>query len=201
MRNTTENCFVRSTSSCNTSENYCSCQRLHETNRKTTHNIRSNILAESITFLHLCVLLLLCLSSTLAAPQSSCILCDKEDLRSREQPTISDSYEEFTFDHQVTRQDAIQALRKYNETLGGAQNSCNSMQCTATVMKYCLGLQFLNDHCWCELQHREEGLPYVPHICYVGEKVYKPSVGSCFFFEEVKECCCASALVRECKCD
>ncbi|XP_064541131.1 uncharacterized protein LOC135430394 [Drosophila montana] len=176
-----------STSICNTSDNCSSCQRLH----KIKGNVVSNICAENSTFLRL-LLLTLCLSSILAAPQTSCILCNKEDLRAKE-PTISDSYEEFTFDHQVSRQDAIQALRKFNET----QNSCNSMKCTPTVLNYCLGPQFLNDHCWCELQHREEGLPYVPHICYVGEKVYKPSVGSCFFFEEVKECCCASALVSE----
>ncbi|ALC45107.1 CG5910 [Drosophila busckii] len=148
------------------------------------------------TFLRLCCLLLLLLGLTLAAPQSSCILCDKEDLRPRE-PTISNSYEEFTFDHQVSRQEAIAALKKFNDC--NTQIACNSRKCSADVIRYCLGSQFINDHCWCELQHREEGLPYVPHICYVGEKVYKPSIGSCYQFEEIKECCCASALAKECK--
>ncbi|KAM8707788.1 hypothetical protein ACLKA7_014855 [Drosophila subpalustris] len=179
-----------------TSDDCSSCQRL-----RIGHNLRSHNCASSSTFPHSCLLLLLLLwlgfSSTLAAPQISCILCNKDDLLAKG-PIISDSYEELTFDHQVTRQDAIQALRKYNET-HPTQNSCNTMKCTPTVMKYCVGPQFLNDHCWCEMQHRDEGLPYVPHVCYVGEKVYKPSVGSCFFFEEVKECCCAPILVRECK--
>ncbi|XP_030571184.1 uncharacterized protein LOC115770166 [Drosophila novamexicana] len=199
MRNTAGNsfeCSAWSTSNCNTSDRCSSCQRSHKTKANIGHILVSNICTENSTFLRLLLLLTLCLSSTLAAPQTSCILCNKEDLRAKE-PTISDSYEEFTFDHQVSRQDAIQALRKFNETHGGTQNACNSMKCTQTVLNYCLGPQFLNDHCWCELQHREEGLPYVPHICYVGEKVYKPSVGSCFFFEEVKECCCAAALVSE----
>ncbi|XP_034482055.1 uncharacterized protein LOC117787597 isoform X2 [Drosophila innubila] len=178
---------------CNmTSDDFSSCQRL-----RIGHKLRSNYCALSSTFPHLCLLLLLGLSLCLAAPKSSCILCNKEDLIAAG-PIISDSYEEKTFDHQVTRQEAIQALRKYNET-HPTQNSCKSIKCTATVVKYCTGPQFLNDHCWCEMQHRDEGLPYVPHVCYVGEKVYKPSVGSCFFFEEVKECCCAPILVKECK--
>lgn len=46
-----------------------------------------------------------------------------------------------------------------------------------------------------------EGVPYVPHICYVGEKVYSSSLGSCFTFERIKNCCCAPVLVKECKCD
>ncbi|XP_068149525.1 uncharacterized protein [Drosophila tropicalis] len=147
------------------------------------------------TFLYLLLLLLSCISLTLAAPQTSCILCDKDDLQAKD-PLNSETYEEFTFDHQVSRQEAILALRKFNET-HGPKNACNSMKCTPDVLKYCLGPQFINDHCWCELQHRDEGLPYVPHICYAGEKVYTSSVGSCFHFEEVKECCCASALAKE----
>lgn len=46
-----------------------------------------------------------------------------------------------------------------------------------------------------------EGVPYVPHICYVGEKVYSSSLGSCFTFERIKNCCCAPVLVKECKYD
>ncbi|XP_062131250.1 uncharacterized protein LOC133842235 isoform X1 [Drosophila sulfurigaster albostrigata] len=186
MSNTREN-----HNECNMTNADCSsCQRL-----QSVRNKRSNNFAISLTFPQLLLLLLLSLSSILAAPQTSCIMCNKEDLQPRE-PTISASYEEFTFDHQVKRQDAIQALRAYNET-HETQNSCNTKMCTTQVVRYCLSPQFLNDHCWCEMQHSEEGVPYVPHVCYVGEKVYAPSLGSCFTFQEIKECCCAPVLVKE----
>lgn len=111
------------------------------------------------------------------------------------------SYEEFIFEHQVTRQDAIEALQKLNQSFfdGPSGSTCKSITCTKNVMKYCLGPQFINDHCWCEQGHTNEGLPFIPHICYVGEKQYKASVGSCFFYEEVKECCCAPSLAKRWK--
>ncbi|XP_075161194.1 uncharacterized protein LOC142234021 [Haematobia irritans] len=146
-----------------------------------------------------CVILLFHISTlptALAAPQS-CILCDKNDLKAKDP---QGSYEEFLFEHQVTRQDAINALKQLNESFyDGLQSdsSCNAVRCTEKVSKYCLGPQFINDHCWCEFGHSTEGLPFVPHMCYVGEKVYKPSVGSCFLYEEVKECCCSALLARE----
>ncbi|XP_059218550.1 uncharacterized protein LOC106091114 isoform X3 [Stomoxys calcitrans] len=133
---------------------------------------------------------------TMAAPQS-CILCDKNDLKSKDPQT---NYEEFLFEHQVTRLDAINALKKLNESFYDglqADSSCNAVRCTEKVSKYCLGPQFINDHCWCEFGHSTEGLPFVPHMCYVGEKVYKPSIGSCFLYEEVKDCCCSALLARE----
>ena len=34
-----------------------------------------------------------------------------------------------------------------------SDSSCNAVRCTDKVMKYCLGPQFINDHCWCELGH------------------------------------------------
>lgn len=92
----------------------CSCQRLHLRNVKHTHSA-SAANCSAFSALSLCLCLCLCLSLSMAAPQTSCILCNKEDLRARE-PTISGSYEEFTFDHQVSREEAIQALRKYNES-------------------------------------------------------------------------------------
>ncbi|XP_015044060.2 uncharacterized protein [Drosophila pseudoobscura] len=149
----------------------------------------------SATILLQLLLTILSVSSVLAAPQTSCIMCDKEDIRPRV-PPYSDSYEEFTFDHQVSQHDAMEALRKFNETLG-LKNACNTIKCDPNVLKYCLGNQFINDHCWCELQHREEGLPFVPHICYADEKVHRPSIGSCFLFDEVKECCCAPAWAKK----
>ncbi|XP_055923438.1 uncharacterized protein LOC129953918 [Eupeodes corollae] len=111
------------------------------------------------------------------------------------------SYEEFIFEHQVTRQDAIDSLLKLNQSFfdGPSGSTCKSITCTENVMKYCLGPQFINDHCWCEQGHANEGLPFIPHICYVGEKQYQASVGSCFFYEEVKECCCAPALAKRWK--
>lgn len=111
------------------------------------------------------------------------------------------SYEEFIFEHQVTQQDAIEALKKINQSFfdGPSGSTCKSITCTKNVMKYCLGPQFLNDHCWCEQGHANEGLPFIPHTCYVGEKQYQASVGSCFFYEEVKECCCAPSLAKRWK--
>ncbi|XP_037929504.1 uncharacterized protein LOC119663991, partial [Teleopsis dalmanni] len=86
-----------------------------------------------------------------AAPQS-CILCDKKDLEAKD-PGGS-NFEEFRFEHQVTRQDAISALKMFNNSFDHG-SSCKSVSCTKTVMKYCLGAQFINDHCWCELGHTE----------------------------------------------
>ncbi|KAH8305838.1 hypothetical protein KR059_012229, partial [Drosophila kikkawai] len=147
------------------------------------------------SFLLACTVAILCLGSVLAAPQTSCIMCNKEDLRPRV-PPYSDSYTEWTFDHQVSQQSAMESLQKFNES-HAQNNACNSIKCPPNVMKYCLGTQFINDHCWCEMQHREEGLPYVPHTCFLDEKVHTPSVGSCFVFAEVKECCCAGTWVKK----
>ncbi|EDW18743.1 uncharacterized protein LOC6582566 [Drosophila mojavensis] len=135
------------------------------------------------TFLSLCLLLMFSRCSSL-------------DELGNKASGISESYEELKFDHEVSEQDAEQALRKLNATRAGIQNSCNSMDC-GQYLDYCWTPQFEKDHCWCELQHREEGLPYKAHKCFVEEKIYKPSVGSCYFFEEVKECCCVSAFLRE----
>ncbi|KAH8410795.1 hypothetical protein KR222_008479, partial [Zaprionus bogoriensis] len=183
------------------SDDCCSCQRLP---LRSDARARAGNSAKSCTFRQRCLLLSLSLYFCLclglrpsaAAPQTSCIQCTEQDLRARE-PTLDSSYEEFTFDHQVSRKEAIEALRKYNETHDSRYNACHSIECTPSIAKYCLGSQFIKDHCWCENQHGEEGVPYVPHICYVGEKVYAASVGSCFFFERVKECCCAPVLVKE----
>ncbi|KAL9909512.1 uncharacterized protein ACN427_004641 isoform 2-T15 [Glossina fuscipes fuscipes] len=146
------------------------------------------------TFLSLVCLLMMHNAS--AEPQG-CILCEKSDLKGKDPQT---NYEEFRFEHQVTRQDAINALRRLNDSFyEGPEvgNSCNAVRCTSKLMKYCLSSQFINDHCLCELGHNLEGLPYVPHICYVGEKAYTASVGSCFIYEEVKDCCCAPALATQ----
>lgn len=97
----------------------CSCQRLHLRNVKHTHSA-SAFNCSALSTLSLCLCLCLCFILSMAAPQTSCILCNKEDLRARE-PTISGSYEEFTFDHQVSREEAIQALRKYNESKAHSQ--------------------------------------------------------------------------------
>ncbi|XP_067648155.1 uncharacterized protein [Eurosta solidaginis] len=148
-------------------------------------------------FLVLVTLYLLCFShligSSSAAPQS-CVLCDINDIK--DQASNAHAYEEYHFEHQVTRMDAITALKMFNVSDYNEPSGC-AMSCSDKVMKYCLGQQFINDHCWCELGHTEEGLPFVPHICYVGDKLYKATVGSCYFYEQVKECCCAPALVKQ----
>ncbi|XP_044250402.1 uncharacterized protein [Drosophila takahashii] len=147
------------------------------------------------SFLAMGIVLTICLGSALGAPQSSCIMCDKEDLRPRI-PPYSDSYEEYTFDHQVTQQSAMESIQKFNGTRG-QNNACSSIKCPPNTPKYCLGSQFINDHCWCELQHREEGLPYVPHVCFADQKVHTASVDSCFTFVQVKECCCAEIWLKK----
>lgn len=71
-----------------------------------------------IFLLYTTLLLLLfqhCLLGIYAAPQS-CILCDINDLKANEKSSHSSSYEEFLFEHQVTRQDAIMALRLLNDS-------------------------------------------------------------------------------------
>ncbi|KAI8117219.1 hypothetical protein CVS40_10824 [Lucilia cuprina] len=163
----------------------------HVLHSLSSYNCRSSFLT-----VFLMGYLLLVQHYAIAAPQS-CILCDKNDLQAKDPQT---NYEEFLFEHQVTRQDAINALRQLNDSFyegTSTDSSCNGVRCTEKVMKYCLGPQFINDHCWCEVGHSTEGLPFVPHICYVGEKIYKTSVGSCFFYEEVKDCCCSSLLAKE----
>lgn len=32
---------------------------------------------------------------------------------------------------------------------------CKAIPCNQSIMKYCLGPQFINDHCWCEQGHEE----------------------------------------------
>uniref|UniRef100_A0A0A1XNK6 CCC domain-containing protein n=1 Tax=Zeugodacus cucurbitae TaxID=28588 RepID=A0A0A1XNK6_ZEUCU len=166
-------------------------QQLHTNNKIKRQLTRSPSLV-------LLTLLLLWFShligSSCAAPQS-CVLCDINDVKDKT-PNAQAAYEEYHFEHQVSRQDAITALKIFNVSTYGEPSGC-TISCSDKVMKYCLGQQFINDHCWCELGHTEEGLPFVPHICYVGEKLYKATVGSCYFYEQVKECCCAPVLAKQ----
>ncbi|XP_055372933.1 uncharacterized protein LOC129606578 isoform X2 [Condylostylus longicornis] len=84
---------------------------------------------------------------------------------------------------------------------GPTDPGCKAFDCEKH-MKYCLGTYFLNDHCFCEQSHTNEGLPFVPHSCYVGEDNQagtKPSIGSCFRFAEIKECCCLRPLAQRWK--
>ncbi|KAH8300426.1 hypothetical protein KR018_004945, partial [Drosophila ironensis] len=175
----------------------CQCPRLQGSpdgspDRRPISGVRWRYQPKVTAFL---LLLLLGLDSVLAAPQTTCINCDKEDTRARS-PPHSDGYQEFIFDHQVSKHQAREALRKLNET-HRPHNACSSLTCNSTIEHYCFGPQFINDHCWCELQHREEGLPYVHHICYADEKAHTPSIGSCFVFDEIKECCCAVAFYKK----
>ncbi|XP_053953373.1 uncharacterized protein LOC128860125 isoform X2 [Anastrepha ludens] len=174
---------------------------IHTTSRSHTRHPHTNIntkrcLTRSPSLVLLSLLLLWfshLIGSSCAAPQS-CVLCDINDFNDRASNTHT--YEEYHFEHQVTRQEAITALKTFNVSNYGEPSGC-AVSCSEKVMKYCLGPQFINDHCWCELGHTEEGLPFVPHICYVGEKHYKATVGSCYFYEQVKECCCAPVLVKQ----
>ncbi|XP_044317536.1 uncharacterized protein LOC108037885 [Drosophila rhopaloa] len=177
----------------------CQCPRLQPSPRRSTDkplypkvSLRYQP-AVIPSFLAVGIVLAISLGSVLGAPQSSCIMCDKEDLRPRV-PPFSDSYEEFTFDHQVSQLSAMESLQKINETKGQS-NACSSYKCPPT--NYCLGTKFISDHCWCELQHREEGLPYVPHVCFADQKVHTPYVDSCFEFAAVKECCCAEIWIKK----
>ncbi|XP_017098101.2 uncharacterized protein [Drosophila bipectinata] len=172
------------------------CQRLQgSTHRATDKTSGPGVCLRYQPVATVFLLLLLCLAPVLGAPQTSCIRCDKEDFRTRA-PHHGEEFVERIVDHQVSKFQAREALRKLNET-HRQNNACSSINCTATIENYCFGHQFLNDHCWCEMQHREEGLPYVNHICYADEKVHKPSIGSCFVFAEVKECCCAKAFYNK----
>lgn len=67
-----------------------------------------------------CVLLLHATTTTMAAPQS-CILCDKNDINAKDPQR---NYEEFLFEHQVTRQDAINALKQLNESFYDGKFFC-----------------------------------------------------------------------------
>ncbi|XP_023166732.1 uncharacterized protein LOC111596659 [Drosophila hydei] len=165
-----------------TAEKSSDCIISHKSSdkRSSCHTLANGSKA---TFLWLCLLLMFGHSSSLEE------LTDKESV-------ISESYEELKFDHEVSELDAEQALRKLNATRAVTQSSCDSIDCTQ-VGNYCWTPQFEKDHCWCELQHREEGLPYKAHKCFVDEKIYKPTTGSCYFFEEVKECCCVPAFLKE----
>ncbi|XP_030375554.1 uncharacterized protein LOC115624842 isoform X2 [Scaptodrosophila lebanonensis] len=134
----------------------CACQRLSlneaHLGEAFSYTHTSSTFLSPCLVLHALLLLLLALSSTLAAPQS-CTTCDKNELQTQ---ASENSVEKFRFDHQVTRQDAINALRIFNETYAAQlTSSCNSIKCTDTVYKYCLGQKFINDHCWCEMQHTE----------------------------------------------
>ncbi|XP_016955966.1 uncharacterized protein LOC108028570 [Drosophila biarmipes] len=175
----------------------CQCLREQRLTQRSTDKplIPRVTLRYQPSFLAIGIALTICFGSALGAPQTSCIMCDKEDLRPRV-PPYTDSYEEYTFDHQVTQKAAIESMLKFNGTKG-QNNACSSIKCPPNTSKYCLGEQFINDHCWCELQHREEGLPYVPHVCFADQKVHTSSVESCFTFVQVKECCCAEIWFKK----
>lgn len=138
---------------CASVESASSCQRLRLRNVKHAHSARTvNCAASSCTpfLLSLCLCLALSATITMAAPQTSCILCNKEDLRARE-PTISGSYEEFIFDHQVSREEAIQALRKYNESKTCIRLSLAS---TRSLCAHSLSL-FFHSHSCCSTRQAE----------------------------------------------
>jgi len=98
----------------------CQCSRLQRSSQRSTDkpliprvSLRYQPSAVIPSFLAIGIVLTICLGSALGAPQSSCIMCDKEDLRPRV-PPYTDSYEEYTFDHQVTQQSAIESMLKFN---------------------------------------------------------------------------------------
>ncbi|XP_037827117.1 uncharacterized protein LOC119615114 [Lucilia sericata] len=99
------------------------------------HSLSSYNCRSSFVTVFLMGYLLLVQHYAMAAPQS-CILCDKNDLQAKDPQT---NYEEFLFEHQVTRQDAINALRQLNESFyegTASDSSCNGVRCTEKVMKY-----------------------------------------------------------------
>ncbi|KAL5291030.1 hypothetical protein ACFFRR_010442 [Megaselia abdita] len=108
------------------------------------------------------------------------------------------SSEIYLFEHQVTKADAKNAFKIYNESSFDVtdEHGCMSIPCNAQTMKYCLGNHFINDHCLCEQGHSSEGLPFIPHSCYVSEKTDRPYAGSCFQYNELKKCCCMKANVK-----
>lgn len=62
----------------------------------------------------LCLAIVLCPVPLVLGRPQGCILCSQSDLKGND-PSLT-TYEEFRFEHQVTRQEAIQALRRLNYT-------------------------------------------------------------------------------------
>lgn len=152
--------------------------------------------AERFYFLKIIIVLNLCLINLSDSAAKNLTVPLPYDNLKAEHPFV-----EYIFEHRVTKQEAISALVLINDSYFDAPQApgCKAIPCTPKVMKYCLGSQFLNDHCLCEQWHAKEGLPFVPHTCYVGDEQTKASVGSCFSYNDIKECCCDRALARRWK--
>lgn len=92
------------------------CQRLPGSTHRATEKTSSpgvTLRYQPLTTAFL--LLLLCLGPVLGFPQTSCIRCDKEDFRTRA-PPHGEEFVERIVDHQVSKLQAREALRKLNES-------------------------------------------------------------------------------------
>nr|XP_022911891.1 uncharacterized protein LOC111422867 [Onthophagus taurus]XP_022911892.1 uncharacterized protein LOC111422867 [Onthophagus taurus] len=69
--------------------------------------------------------------------------------------------------------------------------------CTKSELSYCTSSSIINDHCCCEKRF-EESFPFIPHTCFVGNKLCKPMF-SCDDYIRLKRCCCHKLLLAKWK--
>ncbi|XP_018571980.1 uncharacterized protein LOC108911509 [Anoplophora glabripennis] len=104
-------------------------------------------------------------------------------------------YEEYTIEHEISSTQARNsALTTDLESIVPAPGC---QECTYEEKRYCLGADFINDHCCCD--KRYELLPYVPHTCYFGNQLCTPVMSSCDQYSRLRICCCDKFVLEKWK--
>lgn len=44
-----------------------------------------------------------------------------------------------------------------------------------------------------------ENFPYIPHTCYLGEKLCEPLAKDCAVYSRLRDCCCDRYALEKCK--
>lgn len=100
---------------------------------------------------------------------------------------VEDTVEEYFVEHEISAVEARNAVQQLD--LKSDEQKVGCQQCTRQEIRYCLGLQLMNDHCCCDKKY-SEFFPYVPHTCYIGQDLCKPLARDCAEYTRLRICCC-----------
>ncbi|KAB0803994.1 hypothetical protein PPYR_00964 [Photinus pyralis] len=106
------------------------------------------------------------------------------------------AYEEYVIEHEISMEHARNAALAID--LNSIETPPGCQKCSKSEIKYCLGSDFINDHCCCDKRYHEV-LPYIPHTCYLGTQLCKPIAGDCLTYKTIRKCCCTRYLINKWK--
>ncbi|KAJ8925325.1 hypothetical protein NQ315_009155 [Exocentrus adspersus] len=104
-------------------------------------------------------------------------------------------YEEYIVEHEISTVNARNSALTIDVQSIVAPSGCK--ECTSEEKRYCLGSDFINDHCCCDRRYHEV-LPFIPHTCYSGNQLCEP-VMECDKYRRLRTCCCDILVLKKWK--